>query len=354
MNYILLDTNIYLHCRMFDTLPWQTIIGSNDSFVVLMPMQVLREIEKKKDGNQPQIKKRAKDVSSKLGELLLDDKESQVHVETCEQPQKKDFKDGFSIEIADDVILMSAIWHTRNCPNDLIVVSRDIPFLAKAKQAGLRFVKMPEEYVLPSEAVEDKEKQQLLAELNKLKNRMPKPRLAFKDGKNIIRLKRVTEREPVVDPKLSDKERELALYEEMEKISKERFVSISIYAFNDGTAPTGEFTVKFDSSKLADCKLDHDIETVELPIEPDYVDETLEEWERIPSYRSFCIYGKKDTEPESDFEREYDPLTHGMNCWVKDYGLDLTEATSGSIDWILFDPALPDPVKGTLNVVIEE
>ena len=53
MTYILLDTNIYLHCQAFDTLPLKEIAGATDEVAVLLPMQVLRELEEKKDDKRP-------------------------------------------------------------------------------------------------------------------------------------------------------------------------------------------------------------------------------------------------------------------------------------------------------------
>lgn len=44
MTYVLLDTNIYLHCVAFDTLPWKDIVGAEDEVAILLPMQVLREL----------------------------------------------------------------------------------------------------------------------------------------------------------------------------------------------------------------------------------------------------------------------------------------------------------------------
>lgn len=49
MTYILLDSNIYLHFMAFDTLPWKEIVNVNDEVTILLPMQVLRKLEKKKD-----------------------------------------------------------------------------------------------------------------------------------------------------------------------------------------------------------------------------------------------------------------------------------------------------------------
>ena len=48
MTYILLDTNIYLHCQSFDSLPLKKIVGATDEVSILLPMQVLRELDKRK------------------------------------------------------------------------------------------------------------------------------------------------------------------------------------------------------------------------------------------------------------------------------------------------------------------
>lgn len=51
--------------------------------------------------------------------------------------------------------------------------------------------------------------------------------------------------------------------------------------------------------------------------------------------------------------RECERITQGLKTVVFFFTVDLCEVESGSIDWIIYDPELPDPVKGTLHVIVE-
>ena len=353
MKYILLDTNIYLHCHMFDAIPWQSVIGDGDSFRILLPMQVLRELEKEKDRGQGAVRKRAKDVCSKLGSILLEEEETGVELVTCEQPDSKEFVAGFSPEIADDVILMSGVAYAKDCLEALLVISRDIPLLLKAKQAGIRFMRIPEEYVLSGEPI-DKEKMRIAEELRQLKNRMSKPRLAFNDGSNVIRMKRVPERVPEIDVNLPEEEREHIRLRQLQDISKERYRSVCINIFNEGTAQTGELSIHLKPKGLKTAIIDVDVEHVPLPAYLMSDEEKCRDWGFCEPYRMYTVYVKNEDKIEDDVrECEIDPVTQGMNRWVAEYCFDMAEAVSGSIDWVIYDPALPEPVKGTLSVVIE-
>lgn len=355
MKYILLDANIYLHCQMFDSLPWREVLEIDEPFAILLPMQVLREIDGVKDRGQGVINKRARKVSARLGEYLLENKPSPVQIVTCEAPAKADYMPGFSAEVSDDVILMSAIRYVEGHGGELIIVSKDVSLLLKAKQARQKFVKMPEQYSLSmSNSEEDRSRRALEEELRKLKSRVPAPRVAFEDGSNLIRLKRCINREPVVDPNLPKEEQELCYYKEMEVIGRERFACLSVHVFNDGSAPTGTLSIHLDAHKLKTCRIDLDIVHIDIP--PSLMTEAEKEkdWGYCDPYRSFEVYERLDNWPnDPECDLEYEPLTQKMNHWIRDFVLDLVEAESGSIDWIIYDPALPDSVKGTLYVEVE-
>lgn len=57
-------------------------------------------------------------------------------------------------------------------------------------------------------------------------------------------------------------------------------------------------------------------------------------------------------DPFNDDENE--PLTHGMSIRIKEINLDLWDTESDSIDWTIYDPALPESVSGTLHFIIED
>lgn len=358
MFYLLLDTNIYLHCQSFDTLPWDAITGKDGPFTILLPMQVLRELDNVKDRAAGAVNKRAKKVSSKLGDILLEGSASKLPLTTCEMPSADGFLPGFSVDIPDDVILMSALRYMESKDVDkLIVVSRDNPLLLKAKQLGLTYVRMPEAYALASAgSEEDKERKQLEEELRKYKNRLPKPYIAFEDKTNVIRIKRVKPRTVRVDKRLSKEKQEYLACQEEEAISLERFKFVELYVFNDGNASTGAFSVHLDTRKLKRCRVD--IRTVSMDIPDSYQTEEdkQKDWGFCEKpYRIFSIYSREDSWPLDTFRGdENEPLIHGMSVGIEEIELDLWDAESGSIDWTIYDPALPESVSGTLHFIIED
>lgn len=358
MYYLLLDTNIYLHCQSYDTLPWDAITGKEGPFTILLPMQVLRELNNVKDRASGPVNKRARKISSKLGDILIDDAASKMVIISCEMPSAVSFRPGFTLEIADDVILMSALKFMEGKDGDkLIVISRDNPLLLKAKQAGLDYIRMPEEYALASTSTEeDKEKKQLEEELRKYKNRLPKPYLAFADKTDVIKIKRVKPRSAQVDKSLSEEEQAFLKFQEEEAISRERFRFIEIFVFNDGNAPTGAFSVQLDFSKLKRCRVDIKPVTMDVPKSLQTEKDKQSDWGFCEKpYRVFTIYQREDSWPLDTFNgNENDPLTHGMKYGIDEIELDLWDVESGSIDWTIYDPALPESVSGTLHIVIED
>lgn len=356
MNYLLLDTNIYLHCQSFDTLPWDVITGQEGSFAILLPMQILRELDSVKDRAVGPVNKRAKRVSRILGDILLDGTDSKFALISCEVPTADCFYPGFSAEIADDVILMSALKYMEGKDGDkLIVISRDNPLLLKAKQAKLAYVRMPEEYSLTN-TEEDKEKKQLEEELRKYKNRLPKPYLAFGDKTNVIRIKRVKPRTVQVDTNLSQEEQDFLACQEEEAISRERFKFVDIFVFNDGNAPTGAFSVHLDTSKLKHCRVDIRTVSIDIPDSFQTEEDKQTDWGFCEKpYKIFAIYAREDSWPLNPRDGdENEPLTHGMSSGIREIELDLWDAESGSIDWTIYDPALPDAISGTLHFIIED
>lgn len=361
MTYILLDTNIYLHCKAFDTLPWNEIIDTTEEVSILLPMQVLRELEQKKDDKSNNtINRRARKVCAKLADLLLNNKDASVSVTMCEMPPKSGFKQGLIMEVADDVILMSAIHFMSTKPGELVVISRDLPMLLKAKQLGLSYVKITDKYVLPSET-EDNEKQQLKEELHRLKMRMPVPKVAFEDGSDVVHLKKISQHETVIAEDLTEEERDFCLIQEKAVSTKERFCEIALYVFNEGSAPTDNFTAQLNLNKLKICKISHEIiysavpERYQSEEEKNINYDELEEWEDHEPVRQFIIYHKDDNqEDRKKYEAEFDSIIQGLHQPIYYFEIDLYEATSGSIDWELNIPALPDPVRGTLHVVVDQ
>lgn len=183
--------------------------------------------------------------------------------------------------------------------------------------------------------------------------RMPEPVITFEDGSSEIRLKRVARREPVVDRALPEDVQEFLLLQEQEAISEERFYSLEMKLTNRGTAPTGAFTVRFDTSKLKTCRVSVNSYTKDIPESLQTKEDKEKDWGLCQPFRVFLIDSLQDESDDWRGDNEYDPLTQGLSVFVGEYVVDLCTVESGSIEWTIFDPALPEPVRGTLRVVVE-
>ncbi len=48
MNYIVLDTNIFIHFRDFDQINWSELVGNNQDYIILIPPTVIDELDRHK------------------------------------------------------------------------------------------------------------------------------------------------------------------------------------------------------------------------------------------------------------------------------------------------------------------
>ena len=212
MKYLFLDTNVYLHYKDFEQIDWKTSVCDGEDFTIVVPPIVIREIEKQKDSNRGKIQTRAKNVSSKFGDYFLENKViEKIKIKTCEDPSDTDFDDlKFNRSTNDDVLILSAIKSDYH-KNDIIVVSRDNPLLIKAKSNQLAFFKMTDEFLITEELSE--EEKELIAtrkELERYKNRQPKPSVTFIDRQVLLKL---------IKPK--DRDLETEMVEFMENLKSE-------------------------------------------------------------------------------------------------------------------------------------
>lgn len=191
MKYLFLDTNIYLHFKSFEQIDWSKLIEGNDEYCIVIPEIVIREIDKIKDSGRGKVQKKAKNISSRFGEILLENNSPIFKVHLCNNPPDHQF-DGvsFSKEVSDDWFILSVLNYSV-AKEDKIVVAADNIILIKAKSNGLNYIKLADEFKVAEELSEDEKKiRNLTNELNEYKNRISKPMITFSDGSSILRIKR--------------------------------------------------------------------------------------------------------------------------------------------------------------------
>lgn len=145
MKYLFLDTNIYLHYQWFEDIDWKSVCELSDDFTIVVPPVVIREIDKQKDSGRDRVKTRAKQVSSKFGEIFVKDQQSKkVKVIDCNEASTDLFKGtGLNLNIQDDWVIATVLQFYCDSA-DKLIVSADINLLMKAKYNHIPFCKINE------------------------------------------------------------------------------------------------------------------------------------------------------------------------------------------------------------------
>ena len=147
--------------------------------------KVHAELDEKKDSAKGKIQKRAKKISSKLYEILINHEKTKIPVLRCKAPNPtKEDRRLFDLSRSDNMIILTALksgWKK----DDIIIVSADKNIQFTAEDFGLGHYLMEDEYLLPPEQDEkDVEIQRLKHELEQLKTRYSSPAVLFDSGDN--------------------------------------------------------------------------------------------------------------------------------------------------------------------------
>ena len=414
MKYLFLDTNIYLHYIDVEQINWNEVVG-DASITIVVPRITIQEIDQHKDQSRGKIQKRAKVISAKFAQAFLEGKALKYPFALCDEPAASSFDGGkFNIHINDDWFILSALQSNYDIA-DIVIISSDTNLLLKAKENGLIFRKMSDKYRLKEElSNEEKEIKTLKAELEKYKNRQPKPSIVFKEGNGSkLVLKRPNKRD--IEDELSiymenlkkeypywEKEKVrtssnllgLTLLVTQEQIDKhntelddyfkeeeeyqrfllqkdilnERFKELSFGILNDGNAQTGDMNVFIEFPEdinlyNRDSKISIDDIAPVKPTSYGLDRKFLRSMEVEKYLRPFGngipqIYRWDIEQPieKREFKFQYSNLNHNMIYYLdikKSIYIDLENCNNFCIRWCIIDSELIDPVKGTLNVIIE-
>lgn len=395
--YIVLDTNILLHYKNFEDIPWQEEVGCSNVTIVLTAM-VVEEIDDKKDNEKGKIQKRAKAVSCRIADYILNGDRGKYPVKyvesayASEEERRQNHLDRNDNQILFDVLKSGM---DKSC---VIVVSLDNAMLIRAKQQGFKIHRLDYKYLLKDEPTkEEKEAQAAIKELVKLKNRQPKPALQFENTKNFIQIKRVKplDRDAEVSKRMlvlrrkwpektieeesysvlgntfssaspemiiqynasrrefiEDSEKKIRLEVERDDLQL-RLKRIHVVVYNGGHAPTGMMNVFVELpediefySKECNKKVEY-----EEPTTPNY-------FPGLKKNLSFCVGYKPHIEMwdmESclnvvEIKRKVEPLNHKLQQGLFTLYVDSATCPNFKLKWMLVDAKLPDPVEGELNV----
>lgn len=401
---VVLDTNILLHYRSFEEIPWEEELGSKDNTVILDAI-VLEEIDKKKDQEKGKVQKRAKLVSSRIGEILIDGKTSKAPVKYLESAYAtEEDKETYNLSSNDNRILFDVLRSGIDA-SEVVIVSNDNSMLIRAKKYGFNIHRLNDQYLLKEElSKEEKEAKAAIAELERMKNRLPKPQLVFDNGKDFLQMERIEANdleqelrremavlrarwpektleseqqcilghvynhatpEMIMQYNISLKkflelsEKKIRLEVERDDLAK-RLKRIVVNIVNRGSATTGKMNVFLEVpegvrlyKKSSKKKVEY-----EEPATPNYypamasiANLNLALGHYVPGVK---IWDLDDFIQEDELRYEADALTHGLQSKAFEFYVDAATCDNFKMKWIIVDSALIEPVKGVLNVSFTE
>jgi rRNA-processing protein FCF1 len=187
MTAIFVDTNIFLHYRFFVDIPWAKLYGKD--FQLVLTLTVINELDKHKRNANPKIASRAKQVLSRINELLKDT--DQFTIKHFPQRPTADIFEQYQLDRQeqDDCILATIISYQSVYPDhEVLFVSNDTGPRLRAAHLQIKADELPENFQNPNEVSEEqKQIKQLKKELDLLKNAMPKLSLNFADGSSLLK-----------------------------------------------------------------------------------------------------------------------------------------------------------------------
>lgn len=189
MKYLFLDTNIYLHFIDFEQIPWSTLVG--DDVTIVVPMTVIAEIDKIKDGQSSKVKNKAKRICSKFASIFIDENTNQKFqvIQINEPSSELLIQHNLSFDVNDDKIIGAILTYPHK--QDSIVVSCDNTMLIKAKLNNIKYLRLSDDYLLKEEKTKAEiERDDYKKQLQELQNRNPDLHLCFANEKNTMVLKK--------------------------------------------------------------------------------------------------------------------------------------------------------------------
>lgn len=205
MTYAFLDTNILLHYKVFEGMPWNSILA-DDNITFIICQKVFDEIDKHKDGDKTRLRNRAKTINKYLISYLDGNPKSSLDIDFCQNPSKVSTeRTDFDTSSSDEYIVFAA--HEFDSKgNRKLIVTGDGGMKLRARKVGIETLliqHMPEFLLAQEPTEEEKRIKELEKTIARYTNRCSKPVILFEDETDIISFNKC---------KISDFSEELGAY----------------------------------------------------------------------------------------------------------------------------------------------
>ncbi|MHA1275437.1 MAG: PIN domain-containing protein [Promethearchaeota archaeon] len=176
-SYCFIDTNSFLHYKMFTEIDWNKLTNSKLVLLIVCP-DVLRELEKKKNLDPDiNIRNRARKVISKMAEIGSKSSFCKIKNDIDlmfipDEPSVDWTNQGLNEKIVDDRIIASIL--TNNHLSNPILITSDFGLKLKARNKGIKCISVPKEHRI--EIIKDNKNDEIVKlrnRVNFLENRLP-------------------------------------------------------------------------------------------------------------------------------------------------------------------------------------
>ena len=216
-----LDTNIYLHYKLFTERDWKTLLGSEDLTLVVPPTVIKELDEKKYTASNTRLKRRAQEVISKFKEIS-EGKPVPRGIQIVFPDSSIEDVDwgtlGLNSSNSDDrIIAATLVLKEKSAGDEVLIVTADFGLELKAKNHDIKCVSPPEDWKRETKDSRDKEIAELQAKLQKYQNALPDVQLLLSAGDNLVHVLKIS-KDGLLEGILTDEDIEAKLEQERKEV----------------------------------------------------------------------------------------------------------------------------------------
>ena len=146
MNYIFLDTNIFIHFLDFAQIDWNNVFNSEDEVVIILAPIVIDELDKHKYNKNQKISKRVKKLLPRIEKAIENIGQIKLKIIPLRPSEKTFLENNLDKSQQDDCLLAAIIEFQKTLyfRDKVTYVTNDIGPRLKAKSLNIPAVTLPE------------------------------------------------------------------------------------------------------------------------------------------------------------------------------------------------------------------